>query len=106
MVSGGEKRGRFCEMGLLGETGTAQAAVSIRRARFDVSETGYGYIEAGAPDANGGLRGPRFTEKPHLTKTTPFLAAGNHFWKSGMVLWRGPPLATAPRGDLPITALL
>jgi mannose-1-phosphate guanylyltransferase len=72
-------------------------------------ETGYGYIEAGAPDDStsgtpGSLRVRRFTEKPDLDKARQFLAAGNYFWNSGMFLWRADTVATALREHLPNTA--
>ena len=67
-------------------------------------ETGYGYIEAGAADANGSLRVRRFTEKPDLAKAKQFLDAGNYFWNSGMFLWRADTLANALREHLPNTA--
>lgn len=68
------------------------------------AETGYGYIEAGATDANGSLRVRRFTEKPDLVRAKQFLAAGNYFWNSGMFLWRASTLANALREHLPNTA--
>jgi mannose-1-phosphate guanylyltransferase len=67
-------------------------------------ETGYGYIEAGSPAANGALQVRRFTEKPDLTHATQFLAAGNYFWNSGMFLWRAATLAHALHEHLPQTA--
>ncbi len=67
-------------------------------------ETGYGYIEAGAPDVNGSLRVRRFTEKPDAPKANQFMAAGNYFWNSGMFLWRADTLANALREHLPGTA--
>ena len=73
-------------------------------------ETGYGYIEAGAPDSTSGnkgsLRARRFTEKPDLVKANQFLGAGNYFWNSGMFLWRAETLANALREHLPNTAIL
>ena len=81
-------------------------------------ETGYGYIEAGAPDAvspkagalehQGALplRVRRFTEKPDLGLARQFLDAGNYFWNSGMFLWRADTLANALREHLPNTAVL
>ena len=68
------------------------------------AETGYGYIEAGAPDENGALRVRRFTEKPDFVKAKQFLEAGNYFWNSGMFLWRADTLANALREHLPNTA--
>ena len=71
-------------------------------------ETGYGYIEAGAPDHDGAfpLRVRRFTEKPDLATARQFLDAGNYFWNSGMFLWRADTLANALREHLPNTAAL
>ncbi len=69
-------------------------------------ETGYGYIEAGAPDHDGSLRVRRFTEKPDLGLARQFLDAGNYFWNSGMFLWRADTLANALREHLPNTAVL
>jgi mannose-1-phosphate guanylyltransferase len=74
-------------------------------------ETGYGYIEAGAPEApasgnSGSLRVRRFTEKPDLATARQFLDAGNYFWNSGMFLWRADTLANALREHLPSTAHL
>jgi len=69
-------------------------------------ETGYGYIESGAPDHDGPLRVRRFTEKPDLAKARQFLEAGNYFWNSGVFLWRADTLANALREHLPNTAPL
>ncbi len=69
-------------------------------------ETGYGYIEVGAPDQDGSLRVRRFTEKPDLERAQQFLSAGNYFWNSGMFLWRADTLANALREHLPKTAPL
>ncbi len=71
-------------------------------------ETGYGYIEAGAPDRDGALsvRVRRFTEKPDLARARQFLDAGNYFWNSGMFLWRAGTLANALSEHLPNTAAL
>jgi len=81
-------------------------------------ETGYGYIEAGAPEAASPkagalehqgalpLRVRRFTEKPDLGLARQFLDAGNYFWNSGMFLWRAHTLADALREHLPNTAPL
>jgi mannose-1-phosphate guanylyltransferase len=81
-------------------------------------ETGYGYIEAGAPEAASPkagalehqgalpLRVRRFTDKPDLGLARQFLDAGNYFWNSGMFLWRADTLANALREHLPNTAVL
>lgn len=93
-----ETLGQGIEIAAAGEN---IVVVGIRPTRL---ETGYGYIEAGAADANGSLRVRRFTEKPDLAKATQFLAAGNYFWNSGMFLWRASTLANALREHLPNTA--
>ncbi len=53
-------------------------------------ETGYGYIQSGQPlaDAPGVLRVARFVEKPKRPAAEAMLAAGGHFWNSGMFLFR------------------
>jgi mannose-1-phosphate guanylyltransferase len=84
-------------------TGENIVVLGIRPTR---PETGYGYIEAGAPDQDGSLRVRRFTEKPDLATARQFLDAGNYFWNSGMFLWRADTLANALREHLPKTALL
>lgn len=49
-------------------------------------ETGYGYIEAGAPlaEAPGVAAVARFVEKPDAGTAADFLAGGRHLWNSGM----------------------
>ncbi|MFJ3484645.1 mannose-1-phosphate guanylyltransferase/mannose-6-phosphate isomerase [Pseudomonas sp. NPDC090202] len=52
-------------------------------------ETGFGYIEAGAPiQPEGGLKVARFVEKPNLQAAESYLAAGNYFWNSGMFCFK------------------
>jgi mannose-1-phosphate guanylyltransferase/mannose-6-phosphate isomerase len=46
-------------------------------------ETGYGYIEAGAP-LDGGRAIAAFKEKPDAQTAAAYLAAGNYFWNAGM----------------------
>jgi len=50
--------------------------------------TGYGYIERGAPLPPNGFRVARFVEKPSLEVARKLLAAGGHFWNSGMFVFR------------------
>jgi mannose-1-phosphate guanylyltransferase/mannose-1-phosphate guanylyltransferase/mannose-6-phosphate isomerase len=54
--------------------------------RPTVPETGYGYIEGGAPLAgiDGALEVVRFVEKPDAATAAGFLAGGRHLWNSGM----------------------
>jgi mannose-1-phosphate guanylyltransferase len=70
------------------------------------AETGYGYIEAGAPAKGGALNVRRFTEKPDAMHAAQFLAAGNYYWNSGMFLWSAKTLAGALREHLPKTATI
>ncbi|HTY51314.1 MAG TPA: mannose-1-phosphate guanylyltransferase/mannose-6-phosphate isomerase [Steroidobacteraceae bacterium] len=50
-------------------------------------ETGYGYIQRG--EASGDIwRIARFVEKPSLERAREFLASGDHYWNSGMFMFR------------------
>jgi mannose-1-phosphate guanylyltransferase len=49
-------------------------------------ETGYGYIEAGAPLSAGALEVARFVEKPDLKRAEEMLATGRYSWNSGMFM--------------------
>jgi mannose-1-phosphate guanylyltransferase len=69
-------------------------------------ETGYGYIEVGAPAPSQSLRVRRFTEKPDATRAAEFLEAGNYLWNSGMFLWSARTLTRALEEHLPKTAVL
>jgi mannose-1-phosphate guanylyltransferase/mannose-6-phosphate isomerase len=59
-------------------------------------ETGYGYIQKGAEleDEQGresgadAFRVVRFTEKPDREKAEAYVRAGDHFWNSGIFIWR------------------
>ena len=52
-------------------------------------ETGFGYIEAGAPNAGrGDLQVRRFVEKPDLETAKSYVAAGNFYWNAGIFLFR------------------
>lgn len=51
-------------------------------------ETGYGYIRVGAPAAEGGHVVDAFVEKPDAEAAQQFLATGDHYWNSGMFMFR------------------
>jgi mannose-1-phosphate guanylyltransferase len=54
-------------------------------------ETGYGYIEIGAPLRAGAPRvnwAVRFVEKPDRRAAGRFVDGGRHLWNSGMFFWR------------------
>ena len=52
----------------------------------DAAETGYGYIERGAPvdSAPGTWKVASFREKPDRSTAESFIASGRFFWNSGM----------------------
>jgi mannose-1-phosphate guanylyltransferase / mannose-6-phosphate isomerase len=53
-------------------------------------ETGYGYIRRGAPAPNapGVFKVAEFVEKPPREAAERFVAGGEHYWNSGMFLFR------------------
>jgi mannose-1-phosphate guanylyltransferase/mannose-6-phosphate isomerase len=51
-------------------------------------ETGYGYIQAGAALAAGGMQVVRFVEKPNREKAQSYLDTEGYFWNSGMFLFK------------------
>jgi mannose-1-phosphate guanylyltransferase/mannose-1-phosphate guanylyltransferase/mannose-6-phosphate isomerase len=53
----------------------------------DGPETGYGYLERGAPLA-GGFAIARFVEKPDLARAKDYLASGNFSWNGGIFAFR------------------
>ena len=68
-------------------------AVTLARAGYLVTfgvkptapETGFGYIETGAPlDDKGAATVQRFVEKPDLQTATHYLESGHFLWNSGM----------------------
>ncbi len=94
---------------------TLQRAIAIAAAGENIvvlgvrpnrAETGYGYIEVGAPAPSQALRVRRFTEKPDATRAAEFLEAGNYLWNSGMFLWSARTLTRALEEHLPKTARL
>ncbi|MGM0693379.1 MAG: mannose-1-phosphate guanylyltransferase/mannose-6-phosphate isomerase [Pseudomonadota bacterium] len=52
------------------------------------AETGYGYLQAGEALGEAGHAVARFVEKPDLATAERFLAAGDHFWNSGIFVLR------------------
>lgn len=52
------------------------------------AETGYGYLETGAPD--GALLRPvaEFKEKPEAEVAEAYLRSGRHLWNASMFVWR------------------
>lgn len=72
--------------------------VPIRRA-----ETGYGYIERGAPraEAPGAYRVARFHEKPDRAQAEDYRRAGRFYWNSGIFVWRSSALLEEVGRHLP-----
>lgn len=52
------------------------------------AKTGYGYIEASSPLANGVLSVASFREKPDVRTAEEFIAQGHYYWNSGMFVCR------------------
>lgn len=57
-------------------------------------ETGFGYIEAGAPIDGLGYKVKRFVEKPTQSVAEQYLAEGNYSWNSGMFCFTAASLLT------------
>ena len=59
-------------------------------------ETGYGYIQRGAPLEQGPSKGSRadafqvvrFAEKPDREKAEAYVGSGDYYWNSGIFIWR------------------
>jgi mannose-1-phosphate guanylyltransferase/mannose-6-phosphate isomerase len=51
------------------------------------AETGYGYIQRGAP-SGAAFRIARFVEKPNHERAHEFVASGDYYWNSGMFVFR------------------
>jgi mannose-1-phosphate guanylyltransferase/mannose-1-phosphate guanylyltransferase/mannose-6-phosphate isomerase len=54
----------------------------------DAPETGYGYIERGAPLGDGIYRVSQFVEKPDAETAAAYLSAGRHSWNAGIFLFQ------------------
>lgn len=67
------------------ETHDALLTLGIKPTR---PETGYGYIQVGAPAVGDIYHVKTFTEKPKLELAEVFLASGEFFWNSGIFLWK------------------
>jgi len=52
------------------------------------AETGYGYLQKGEAAGDGGFRVQQFVEKPDSATAERYLASGEHFWNSGMFMFR------------------
>lgn len=68
-------------------------------------ETGYGYIEVGAPASDSApiFKVSSFREKPDAGTAERFLEDGGFLWNSGMFVWRNSTLRDAFASHLPAT---
>jgi len=67
-------------------------------------ETGFGYIEVGAPASFADPRAvavERFVEKPDARTAASYLASGRHLWNSGLFVWRIAAILDAIRACAP-----
>lgn len=64
-------------------------------------ETGYGYIEIGAPIGHLSHRVQRFVEKPDLDRARAFVEGGAHLWNGGMFFYQARRLEADLRAALP-----
>jgi mannose-1-phosphate guanylyltransferase / mannose-6-phosphate isomerase len=88
----------FHDAWLAAETAAETGCIALFGMKPASAETGFGYIEAGAPlnvgDAGGkGAKSrprkvTRFVEKPDLEAAIKFLKSGNYFWNGGMFVFR------------------
>ncbi len=80
------------------ETAAEAGYIALFGMQPTCAETGFGYIEAGAPlqllsPAGGAAQHPvrrveRFVEKPSLEKALGYVESGNYYWNGGMFVFR------------------
>lgn len=72
--------------------------------------TGFGYIEAGAPQETGTQTSfcavDRFVEKPPLETAKTYLESGRFLWNAGMFIWRADVMQKALSENVPELAAL
>ena len=102
------KRAKFRDVLVAATAAAEQGRLVTLGIEPDQPDTGFGYIEAGerlevdAPVPVHAVK--RFTEKPKREAAEKMLAAGGHFWNSGMFVWRVADVIPAYREHLPNTA--
>ncbi len=82
----------------LDEAAEAIVTVGIKPIR---PETGYGYLERGAPVRDGVFEVARFVEKPDAPTAARYLASGDYLWNSGMFFFTARRLLAETRVHLP-----
>ena len=78
-----------------GRLAAAEEVIVTLGIRPDRPATGYGYIEAAAPLAEGAFRVRRFHEKPDAETAARYLAAGGFYWNAGIFIARACTLEAA-----------
>jgi mannose-1-phosphate guanylyltransferase/mannose-6-phosphate isomerase len=78
----------------------AQGAIVTFGIEPDSPETGYGYIQCGDAMENA-FRVKRFTEKPEEVKAAEYVAAGDHYWNSGMFVFRADVMLSELKAHVP-----
>jgi len=68
--------------------GTPRDGLTLFGVVPDRPETGYGYIRAGAPAGDDLRHVDTFREKPDAATAASYIAAGDHFWNSGIFYFR------------------
>ena len=90
--------------------GAAAGSIVVLGIRPRWPETGYGYIQFLKKPPKSRipklLPVERFREKPDLTTAKRFVKSGQHFWNSGMFVWRVSTLLQALERYVPATAAL
>jgi len=87
----------------LDEAAEAIVTVGIKPIR---PETGYGYLERGAPVRDGVFEVARFVEKPDAPTAARYLASGDYLWNSGMFFFTARRLLAETRVHLPELAAI
>lgn len=64
-------------------------------------DTGYGYIEVGAPLSGSTFEVARFVEKPPLELARAYVEGGNHVWNGGMFIFRADRMVEALAAHAP-----
>lgn len=74
---------------------SAESAITTVGVEPTRPDTGYGYIERGAPASEGVFEVARFVEKPNRATAEEYLRGGRHVWNSGMFFFRAADLLAA-----------
>jgi mannose-1-phosphate guanylyltransferase/mannose-6-phosphate isomerase len=67
-----------------------QSYLTLLAIKPEYAETGYGYLEKGAPlpGLAGAFKVQSFREKPALSVAEEYVASGRFFWNAGLFIWR------------------